>query len=90
MLPVVRARDEHGSSRIELRYHYLGRGSREPIVIPDHYAIARATRSSRSADGLYARPERRNHVVVPRSDFGPTSTVEELLPQLFGRVRLAS
>jgi hypothetical protein len=80
----VTASDE-SSPRIIMNYRFLGGSPNEPLVIDPAWRAARGTRFARTPDGEFARPERTNHVDVPRSAFGPTLEVDGLVTALFGK-----
>jgi hypothetical protein len=75
---------DSGRPRIAMTYRFLGGGPNKPLELTPSWRTARATRYARSADGGYSRPERANHVEVPRSAFGPTVDIDGLVSALFG------
>ena len=83
LLPKVRAGDG-GPPRIVLSYRFLGQLPNHPLVVDDSWRPARGTRYARTAAGDFQRPERANHVEVPKSAFGPIVDINGLAAALFG------
>jgi hypothetical protein len=72
---------------IAMKYRYFGGGPGEALEFPPDARVAkRSTPAVRGGETF--KPERANHVIVPRSLFRPQSDapMSDLLPLLFGRV----
>ncbi len=82
MLPKVRA--DKPAPRIDLTFRFLGGKPNEPLVIHPSWRSARGTRYARTAEGDFARPERANHVEVPKTAFGAVVDINGLVDALFG------
>jgi hypothetical protein len=81
--PMATSQDET-PPRITMTYRFLGGLPNEPLVIDAAWRPARGTRYARTSEGEFARPERTNHVEVPRSAFGRALDVDGLVTALFG------
>jgi hypothetical protein len=81
--PLVRSK-EQATPRLELTYRFFGASPNMPLTLDAAWPSARGARYSKDVTGAFVKPERMNHVVVPRSAFSPVTDASGLLDYLFG------
>lgn len=84
MQPTV-TQGEAARPRLAMTYRFFGGLPNDPLPVDPAWRPAKGTRYARTAQGEYARPERTNHVEVPRSAFGRPVDIDGLVGLLFGQ-----
>ena len=81
----VLLRPRASGKRIEMRYQYFGPSPGGRLVFADDVKVAKGAHWVKR-DGKTVKPEKENHVVVPRSRFSPAEPahMEDLIPLLLG------